>query len=58
MQLNEVISLVDFEKMAQSLSDAGITSNANWTNPTAQDVDLALEEFEERGDILLEEVFV
>jgi hypothetical protein len=40
------------------LSDAGIISNANWTNPTAQDVDLALEEFEERGDILLEEVFV
>ena len=58
VQLNEVISLVDFEKTAQSLSDAGIISNANWTNPTAQDVDLALEEFEERGDILLEEVFV
>ena len=58
VQMNEVISLVNFEKTARSLVDAGFISNANWTNPTAQDVDLALEEFEERGGMLLEEVFV
>jgi hypothetical protein len=58
VQLNEVISLMNFEKTAQSLAKAGIISNANWENPTKQDVDLALEDFEERGNVFLEEVFV
>ena len=58
VQLNEVISLVNFKKTAQSLAKAGIISKENWVNPTAKDIELALEGFEERGNVLLEEVFV
>jgi hypothetical protein len=58
VQPNEVISLINFEETAKRLTAAGILSKANWINPTAQDVDIALEDFEERGDMLLEEVFV
>lgn len=58
VQLNEVVSLIDFEKTGKALSDAGIISRKIWDNPTPNEVDLALEDFEERGEVLLEEVFV
>lgn len=57
VQLNEVISLINLKKTGQALCDAGFISVNNWENPTKQEIDLALEDFEERGDLLLEEIF-
>lgn len=57
IQLNEVISLMDFEQTGQTLFEAGFISSKRWENPTNLEIDLALEALEERGDLLLEEVF-
>lgn len=54
---NEIVALIDFEKTARMLAEAGIISNANWTNPTAPQVDAAVAEFSTLGDMDLNEVF-
>lgn len=58
VQLNEVISLLDFERTGEMLANSGIVANGHWVNPTQSEIDIALKDFEERGDMLLTEIFV
>lgn len=55
--LNEVIPLISFRKTSAQLASAGLFPKGNWLNPKVTEIDIELEAFEERGDMLLEEVF-
>lgn len=56
-QMNEVISLIDFEQTGQALAAAGIIANGHWTNPSEDEVATALGDFEEQGEMTLTEIF-
>ena len=55
--LNEVIPLISFRKTSAQLASAGLFPKGNWLHPKVTEIDTELEAFEERGDMLLEEVF-
>jgi hypothetical protein len=57
VQFNEIVALIDFEKTGRTLADAGFISEGGWANPTADDLDTELRNFEEQGEVELAEVF-
>ncbi|WP_295513184.1 DUF563 domain-containing protein [Sulfitobacter sp.] len=58
IQYNEVYSLIDFEKTAQALKDAGLISKADWVNPTAAEVDAAVQALETDFEMEFDEIFL
>lgn len=57
VQMNEVISLLDFERTAEALAQAGLIARANWKNPTTSGVATAVEQFEDYAETELVEIF-
>tara|TARA_B110000977_G_C10702355_1_gene347886 strand:+ start:309 stop:479 length:171 start_codon:yes stop_codon:yes gene_type:complete len=55
--MNEVIPLIRVEKTSVQLASAGLFSKGNRLNSKVTEIDVELEVFEVRGDMLLEEVF-
>ena len=58
IQYNEVYSLIDFEKTAQALKDGGLISKADWVNPTAAEVDAAVQALETDFEMEFDEIFL
>ena len=58
VQFNEIIALADFEKIGNALAMHGYVTDGDWRNPNDAEVEGALKEFEEKGEMRLEEVQV
>jgi capsular polysaccharide biosynthesis protein len=57
VQMNEVISLLDFERTAEALARAGLIAKANWKNPGKSSVTTAVSNFENYAETELVEIF-
>nr|WP_319947455.1 glycosyltransferase family 61 protein [uncultured Shimia sp.] len=57
VQFNEVISYIDLEKTSRELVEHGFIEGTAWPNLSEREMEIRLEDFEERADTLLEEVF-
>ncbi|MDE9451614.1 glycosyltransferase family 61 protein [Aliiroseovarius sp. Z3] len=56
VQFNEIIALPDFDKIGRALTEHGYITPSRWTNPTEAETANALEEFQQVGDMSLQEV--
>lgn len=58
VQYNEVFSLIDFEKTALALKNAGMIAKADWVNPTSDEVNGAVKLLEADAETEFDEIFL